>query len=164
LEDAVIFDEKIENSNAFTHQRRRWISSQFLYFRKFWKKGVKALFAGNFDYFNLSFCHNLMLPRMLLIASICLFTLLSAIFHAYTWIPFTAWAILFLMNAVSLALPLPAVFYRRYLFTALLSLPKAIGIMVLLIFRLKGANNTFIHTKHNKTDIDNPLLHGARKN
>lgn len=164
LEDALIFDEKIENPNAFSNQRRRWISSQFVYLRMFWKKGLKALFKGNFDYFNLSFCHNLMLPRMLLIAAICLLTLLSAIFHAYTFIPFTAWAILFVMNAISLALPLPWIFYRKYFFTALLILPKAIGIMVMLVFRLKGANNTFIHTKHNKTDIDNPLLHASRKN
>jgi hypothetical protein len=68
------------------------------------------------------------------------------------------------MNAISLALPLPWIFYRKYFFTALLILPKAIGIMVMLVFRLKGANNTFIHTKHNKTDIDNPLLHASRKN
>ncbi len=33
--------------------------------------------------------------------------------------------------------------------------------MVAIMFRLKGANKTFIHTKHTKTGIDNPLLDGT---
>lgn len=164
LESALIFDEKIENPAAFSNQRRRWISSQFLYFRRFWKPGVKMLLKGNVDYFNLAFCHNLMMPRMLLIAAICFFTLIAAIFHAYLAVPLIWWAVLFLLNAISLALPLPAAFYRRYLGTALLNLPKAIWMMVLLLFRIKGANKTFIHTQHNKTEINNPLLNVASKN
>lgn len=163
LESALIFDEKIEDQTAFSNQRRRWISSQFLYLRKFWKEGFRMLFKGNVDYFNLSFCHNLMMPRMLLIAAIFFFTLLAAIFHQYLAVPFICWAVLFVLNAISLALPLPGIFYRRYLFTALLSLPKAIWLMVLLLFKIKGANKTFIHTHHNKTDINNPLLNVARK-
>jgi hypothetical protein len=35
--------------------------------------------------------------------------------------------------------------------------------MVALVFKLKGANKTFIHTQHTKTEIDNPLLDAARK-
>jgi hypothetical protein len=45
----------------------------------------------------------------------------------------------------------------------LLGLPRAAFIMVMLLFRLKGANNRFIHTKHTKTEIDNPLLDVAGK-
>ncbi len=163
LESALIFDEKIENPEAFSNQRRRWISSQFLYFRQFWKPGVKMLFKGNIDYFNLSFCHNLMMPRMLLVAAITFFSALAGIFHSYLAVPFIYWAVLFALNAISLALPLPLEFYRRYLLTALLHLPRAIGIMVMLLFRIKGANKTFIHTQHHKTEIDNPLLNVDRK-
>ncbi len=163
-EDALIFDEKVEHSEAFSNQRRRWISSQFLYFRRFWKPGVKMLLKGNVDYFNLAFCHNLMLPRMLLIAGICFVAACSFVFSSYVHIPLWYWGALFLLNAMSLALPLPALFYRKYLFTALLNLPKAVWMMVLLLFRIKGANKTFIHTQHNKTDINNPLLNVARKN
>jgi len=52
----------------------------------------------------------------------------------------------------------PVLFFRKYLLSALLGMPRAIFIMVSLLFRLKGANNRFIHTKHTKTGIDNPLL------
>ncbi|WP_298713257.1 glycosyltransferase family 2 protein [Chitinophaga sp.] len=164
LEDALIFDEKVENSAAFSNQRRRWISSQFLYFRQFWKPGLQNLLKGNFDYFNLAFCHNLMLPRMLLIAAIVFLAACSLVFGSFLTIPLWCWGALFLLNMVSLALPLPALFYRRYMLTAMLSLPKAMWMMVMILFRIKGANKSFIHTQHHKTDINNPLLNVARKN
>lgn len=163
LEDACIFDEKVESPAAFENQRKRWVSSQFVYLRTYWVKGWTQLWKGNLNYFNLSICQNILLPRMILLAGITTCTVLSLFLGQFLWISATWWILAFVLNIISLLLPLPRLFFTRYFFTALLGLPRAVYIMVSLLFRLKGANNTFIHTKHTKTGIDNPLLDAARK-
>lgn len=164
LEEAVIFDEKVESSGDFSNQRRRWLSAQMVYLRKFWKEGWRQLFRGNVDYFNMAVCQNLMMPRMLLMASMILFTVLAFFIPASViTIPFSWWAVLFVLNCISLLLPIPVVFFRKYMIRAIISLPKAMIIMVMLLFKMKGANKTFIHTRHTKTGINNPLLDAARK-
>ncbi|QEH42589.1 glycosyltransferase family 2 protein [Chitinophaga sp. XS-30] len=163
LEDAHIFDEKVESSATFSNQRKRWMSSQFVYLRTYWTRGWKALFRGNLDYFNLAVCQNLLLPRMLLLAALLGGTFIYLLLFRYLEIPLTWWLAALVLNGVSLLLPIPRKFFSKYLLTAMLSLPRAMGIMVLLLFRLKGANKTFIHTKHTKTAIDNPLLNATRE-
>lgn len=163
LEDAQVFDEKVEHAATFEHQRRRWLSSQLVYLRHYWKKGWRELFRGNVDYFNLAVCQNLLLPRLLLVVCVTAITLLYLLLHNYLLLPLAWWAALWACNCISLLLPIPGRFFSRYLLTALLGLPRAAYIMITLLFRLKGANNRFIHTKHTKTEIDNPLLDVAGK-
>jgi cellulose synthase/poly-beta-1,6-N-acetylglucosamine synthase-like glycosyltransferase len=163
LEDARVFDEKVEHAATFEHQRRRWLSSQLVYLRQYWKKGWQQLFKGNIDYFNLAVCQNILMPRLLLVVSVTVITLLYILLHHYLLLPLAWWIALWVCNCVSLLLPIPRKFFSRYLLTALLGLPRAAFIMVMLLFRLKGANNRFIHTKHTKTEIDNPLLDVAGK-
>lgn len=158
LEDAQVFDEKVEQPEAFENQRRRWLSSQLVYLRQYWKKGWKELFRGNVDYFNLAVCQNLLMPRLLLLVSVTVITVLYILLHHYLLLPAVWWVALWVCNFISLLLPVPVLFFRKYLLSALLGMPRAIFIMVSLLFRLKGANNRFIHTKHTKTGIDNPLL------
>src|SRR5690606_11380543 len=68
LENAIIFDEKVENAHAFKQQRNRWVSSQFIYLKRFFKKGIQQLFKGNLNYFNLAIANNIIVPRAFLIA------------------------------------------------------------------------------------------------
>ena len=66
LEDALIFDEKVSSSGAFQQQRRRWVSSQFIYLRRFFVPAFAELMRGNVSYFNLAVLCNLVLPRAFL--------------------------------------------------------------------------------------------------
>ena len=163
LEDAYVFDEKITHAAVFENQRKRWMSSQLVYLRTFWKKGWAELFKGDLNYFNLAVCQNALLPRMLLLAALTFGTVLCFLLQSFILVPVYYWLVLFALNIISLLLPIPGKFFTRYLFTAMLTLPRAIGIMILLLFRLKGADKTFIHTTHTQTGIDNPLLDAARK-
>jgi cellulose synthase/poly-beta-1,6-N-acetylglucosamine synthase-like glycosyltransferase len=163
LEDAYVFDEKITHAAVFENQRKRWMSSQLVYLRTFWSKGWGELFRGNINYFNLAVCQNALLPRMLLLAALTGMTVFGFILQSYLLIPAALWLALFVLNMLSLLLPIPKKFFSKYLFTAAITLPRAIGIMILLLFRLKGADKTFIHTTHTQTGIDNPLLDAARK-
>lgn len=163
LEDAYVYDEKITHAAVFENQRKRWMSSQLVYLRTFWGRGWAALFSGNVNYFNLAVCQNALLPRMLLLAALTVCTVIGFLLQRFTPMHYYWWVALFGLNILSLLLPIPGKFFTKYLFTAMLTLPRAVGIMILLLFRLKGADKTFIHTTHTQTGIDNPLLDAARK-
>ncbi|HJT73485.1 MAG TPA: hypothetical protein VJ720_05690, partial [Chitinophaga sp.] len=160
---ALIFDEKVENAAAFENQRRRWLSSQFVYLRQYWSTGFRALLKGRIDYFYMAVGQNMLLPRMLLLAGVLFMAFIYLLAGKWLNIPFYAWLLMTGAYTISLLLPLPGKFYSRYMPTVLLHLPRVIGIMLSLMFKLKGANKTFIHTKHSKTNIDNPLIHVAGK-
>lgn len=152
LPDARIYDEKVEKAAVFQNQRKRWIASQFKYLQKYFRRGVKAFFEGRWAYANSALLRNMQLPRVLnlgLLFFICLFTLLLA---PYLMIPAGVWWALLGFNALSLLLAVPKGLYTRELFRALLSLPKAFGIMLLLLFKLKGADKQFIHTPHTSSE------------
>lgn len=154
LEDAFIFDEKVENSQAFTNQRRRWIASQFVYLRKYFRKGTKALFAGNFDYFNASVLYNIFLPRIVNLGLIVILTIVSLALSGPKATNFWLWCAILFVYVMSLVIAIPKTFFTKKLLGALRSLPKVFLIMFTLLFRLKGADKKFIHTEHTKVDID----------
>jgi len=158
MEHALVFDEKIDNPAAFAKQRKRWLAAQYSYLWQYRANGWAALKQGNFDYLNLFVFHNLMPPRMLLLAYLTFMPVLCLVLGRYLTLPVTYWLVLWALNACSLLLPIPRRFFARYFVQAVLNLPRAIGIMLALLFRLKGAENTFIHTSHHKTAINNPLV------
>ena len=159
LENAVIFDEKVENSKAFTNQRRRWIASQFIYLRKYFRKGMAALFAGNFDYFNASVLYNIFLPRIINLGLLFLITassfMVSNLLPVHPWL----WAALLFLFLLSLVIAIPMKFFNSKLLNALLSLPQVFFIMFTLLFKLKGADKRFIHTEHTRADVDDNITY-----
>lgn len=163
LESALIFDEKVANAAAFENQRRRWVSSQFVYLRQYLGEGFRALLRGKIDYFYMATAQNMLLPRMLLVAGMVFMTAVYLLLGKYLYIPALYWVIATLAYAVSLLLPLPGKFFTNYMWVVIRNLPRVIGIMLAVVFKLKGANKTFIHTAHSKTEINNPLLNVSRK-
>lgn len=155
LESALVFDEKVESAHAFQQQRKRWVSSQFIYLRQFLAPALKQLLKGNASYFNLAIANNLVLPRAFLFLLVPLLVVLS-FFLGQTWVL----AALFLLftYGLSLVLALPKELVNRDLAKALIRLPKAVWMMAGTIFQVKKSNKTFIHTVHTKTEISNPLF------
>jgi len=155
LEDAIVFDEKVDSAQAFRQQRKRWVSSQFIYLKQFFAPAMRQLFRGNISYFNLAIANNLVLPRAFL------FILLPLLFVA-GWIVSTAWGLaatlLGLLYLAALVLALPQELVNRDFYNALLRLPRAVLLMAGTVFGMKKANKTFIHTVHTKTEINNPLF------
>jgi cellulose synthase/poly-beta-1,6-N-acetylglucosamine synthase-like glycosyltransferase len=160
LHDALVFDEKVNSSHAFRQQRKRWVSSQFIYLKKYFFEGIRQLFKGNISYFDLAIVKNLILPRAFLFV---LFPLLF-LFSLAMGIGWTLASLaLGLAYIASLWLSLPVELINRDLVNALGRLPQAIGLMVGTLFGLKKANQTFIHTVHTKTEINNPLFNEQGK-
>lgn len=160
LEDALIFDEKVDNSNAFKEQRKRWLLSQFIYLKQYFFKGCTQLLKGNVSYFNLAVANNLVPPRAFLIAGLPLLIVASY----FIQIPAIFYASIFLLMAyaVSMIIAVPSELKNKDLLNALLQLPKAILLMIGNLFRMKKAKTVFIHTVHTKNEITNPLyrMHG----
>jgi cellulose synthase/poly-beta-1,6-N-acetylglucosamine synthase-like glycosyltransferase len=93
LEEALMFDEKVENAAAFENQRKRWLSSQLVYLRQYFMKGFRALLRGRIDYFYMAVGQNMLLPRMLLLAGLFFMSVIYLVLGHFLTIPFYAWAI-----------------------------------------------------------------------
>lgn len=155
LDDALVFDEKVDSSSAFQQQRKRWVSSQFIYLKQFFRPAMRQLFKGNLSYVNLAIANNLVLPRAFLLIVLPLLTI-AGYFVGHPWAIGSMWVLI--VYLLSLLIALPAILVNRDLLVAVLRLPKAIVMMVLALFQIKKANKTFIHTVHTKTEVSNTLF------
>jgi len=150
---ALVFDEKIESSEAFKKQRRRWLHSQFSYPVKYFIPAMKQLIKGNLDYFNLGVVYFLFPTRMLALGLLGCLSLISILLREYMAVPYYWWTLLFIIYAFSLMICLPLKFYNRSLLKAVINLPLVFINTLLLLFKLKGANKSFIHTSHSSSEV-----------
>lgn len=151
LDDAMVYDEKIQQADAFGNQRRRWLSAQLHYFRKDFLNALKnLLLKGNMDYFDKAI-QFIQPPRVLLLGSVIIFgvAFVAANFLFHTGTTFSLlWLIIGTACFLSFILSVPRRFYNAQTWRALLSLPKGMLMMMLSLLKIRGANKKFIHTKH----------------
>jgi cellulose synthase/poly-beta-1,6-N-acetylglucosamine synthase-like glycosyltransferase len=160
LEDALVFDEKVDSSHAFQQQRKRWVSSQFIYLKQFFVPAFGKLFRGNFSYFNLAVANNLVLPRAFLFMLLPLLAIGGFFIRPFWGIAALGVGVLYFLGLV---MGVPGELVNKDLLKAVMRLPKAIIVMAGTIFQLKKANKTFIHTVHTKTKVSNSLFNDTRK-
>jgi cellulose synthase/poly-beta-1,6-N-acetylglucosamine synthase-like glycosyltransferase len=146
--DAVVFDEKVSRSQSFQNQRKRWISSQYIYLAKYFREGCVALFKGDFVFFNSAVLRNIQLPRLINLGLLTLLMIVSLFLHNDLIFGREIWIALFLLNSFSILISIPREFYSTKMLRAFFDLPGIFINMVLLLFRLKDANKKFIHTQH----------------
>lgn len=141
--DTYVMDEKVGSMEVFKKQRTRWISSQFFYLRKYFWKGIGSLLRGDLVYFNSSILRNIQLPRLLNVGLLGVVTFIMLFVGHWP-----IWIALLVTNVVIIFGAIPARFYNKQLFKALLELPSVFLNMFLILFKLKNANKKFIHTPH----------------
>ncbi|WMJ73212.1 glycosyltransferase family 2 protein [Cytophagaceae bacterium ABcell3] len=159
LESALVYDEKVENPEVFKNQRRRWMSAQIIFLKKYFLEGVRHLFSkGNIDFFDKVFQFTL-LPRVMLLFSVIGLSVVAFflnIFIGYSMAPGTLfWLGLAGLNVLSIFLAIPDKFYNKQTFRAALHVPKAVVLMFMNLFKLKGADKKFIHTPHSGSADNN---------
>jgi cellulose synthase/poly-beta-1,6-N-acetylglucosamine synthase-like glycosyltransferase len=152
--NAIVYDEKVSQSKAFTNQRKRWISSQYFYLRKYFASGLSALLKGNFTFFNSAVLRNIQLPRLINIGLLSMLTLSLFFVKEFLYFGYSIWLVLFISNTLSILISIPGEFYTKKLALAVLSLPSVFMNMLLLLFKLKDANKKFIHTPHGITQAE----------
>ncbi len=144
LQETPVYDEKIRKPEAFAKQRKRWLSAQFVYLRRFGPEIPWAIRNGRFDFLD-KIMQTAMPPRILFLGGTFLLALLTFILLR----PLSAkWLCLWLTVCCTLAIAIPARLWNRKLFTAALYAGQAFLLMFLTLFRIKGANRRFIHTSH----------------
>jgi len=151
LQDAFVLDEKIQKSSGFSKQRKRWLSTQFVYFRQYFFSGLTQLVKyGNINFFD-KLVQMIILPRVLLLGLTIIFTILYLLnayfFGIITSISATSWVINTSLLFIGFLLAIPSSFYNIKTLNAMLALPSAFFRMFLLLFKLKGANKKYIHTE-----------------
>jgi cellulose synthase/poly-beta-1,6-N-acetylglucosamine synthase-like glycosyltransferase len=156
--NAVVFDEKVDKPEVFEKQRTRWISSQFYYVKKYFAKGWRELFKGNFSYFNATVLRNIQLPRLMNLGLLTVITLTTVIFSSYVYIKPAVWVLLFMLNVAAMFFAIPRKQYNVNLLKSVLLVPTIFFKMAKLLFRLKGANKTFIHTPHGQLEHSDPKI------
>ncbi len=151
--DAIVKDEKVQKSEVFANQRRRWLSAQFIYFGKnIGSAIVHLLTKANFDYFD-KVIQMGQLPRIILLGLIGLITMFYALVNIVFpenifFTNFYQWALMLLIIVLALLFSVPKVFYNKTTLNALLTLPKGFILMFVSMLKFKGANKKFIHTQH----------------
>jgi cellulose synthase/poly-beta-1,6-N-acetylglucosamine synthase-like glycosyltransferase len=148
VKDAIVLDEKVDNPEVFENQRKRWMSSHYIYFKKFFGKGMTSLIKGNFSIFNIAVLYNIQLPRMMNLGLLTIMAAFSIVARNYLFLPFWYWTLLLVLYASSFMLAVPISFLNRSFFKAILTAPRAFITIFALHFKLKGANKKFIHTPH----------------
>jgi len=148
-EDALVYDEKVQNIEVFGNQRKRWLSSQLSIFKEFFFPSFIELFKnGNIDYFNKAF-QSALIPRVLLLGFLFVMTMLGFLLPLFP--SGYLWAALFAIYIITLMVAVPSRFYNKKLLLAILQIPKVFLKMFMLLFKLKGADKTFINTPHTTT-------------
>ncbi|TFF34724.1 glycosyltransferase [Mucilaginibacter psychrotolerans] len=144
-ERAIVYDEKIAKQGNFENQRRRWLSAQVHYMQRYLIDGFVQLGKGNVDFFD-KVIQTLLLPRVLMLGITGMLFLLSLIPGA--GLPVVYWFGLCVATYAAVMISVPRRYVNKQLLTAILNLPLAFFSMFKLLFKLKGANKTFIHTPH----------------
>ncbi|WP_248722645.1 glycosyltransferase [Seonamhaeicola sp. ML3] len=155
LNDALVYDEKVQKAEVFGNQRRRWLSAQLHYFRKDIFIALKELLTkGNLDYFDKAI-QFIQPPRILLLGAVMFFGF-GFLFLNFTMENFAFnlyWVVLITACILSFVFSVPKYFYNTKTLKALISLPKGMMLMLLSLLKIKGANKTYIHTQHTTTNI-----------
>jgi len=156
LEDAIVLDEKVQKEAVFENQRRRWLSAQLVYFKRFALDGfVQFISRFNIDYFDKVY-QMIQPPRILLLgllsiitmASGLLWVLLDATISESFAIPFAWWFSTWVFTVAALLFSIPGNLYSIKTFSAILSLPRGFWLMLKSLLKIRDANKTFIHTQH----------------
>jgi cellulose synthase/poly-beta-1,6-N-acetylglucosamine synthase-like glycosyltransferase len=158
VDDAYVLDEKVQKLEVFESQRKRWLAAQFIYFKRFFFIGIKKLILqGNIDFFD-KVCQMIAPPRVLLIgitAIISVITMAIGLLFpemSFFTIHYFYWLAIFLTVVLAFIFGIPLKFYNQQTFKALITLPKVFVTMFLSLFKLKGANDKFLHTEHGKIE------------
>lgn len=150
LHNAYVLDEKVQKSEVFSNQRRRWLSAQFVYLRKyFFISFIHLIKHGNIEFFNKAF-QFAQLPRILILG---LVYILAPLFIWFNFsqsqnVAYWFWVGVFVLTNLTFVFSVPRKFYNFKTVKALLHLPMGIILMALSLLKIKGANKKFIHTAH----------------
>jgi len=149
IEDAFVYDEKVQSARVLEKQRTRWISAQLQYARRFWTRDFFKTFSFGVHYFDYAL-QTLLLPRLLLVVATMLIPVVFIFLYLVAGIKsFPSWGVWGGLSIVCwLGLFMSA--YRSVssheILIALRGLPKAFWSFLRALLKSSSGNREFIHT------------------
>lgn len=149
---AMVYDEKTSEKNVFVNQRRRWLSAQFVYLRRYFLSGFSEFFRHkNADYLD-KVVQMALPPRIINLGLVTFFSLLSwGFFLLREQAPITVavfWTANLIALMVSFTLTVPGRYFWSNPVKIILALPSGFFSMFKALFKTRKANKNFIHTPH----------------
>lgn len=149
IEDALVFDEKVQSEAVLEVQRTRWISSQIRYAREYWIQGFLKTMSSGIHYFELAI-QTLILPRVLLLLALFLAVAAGLVFHfvfgAVFFPSLSLWSTLLLLYLFSLLISIWGRLPLSKILKASFSLPLTVLSVLKALFKSKGNHAEFIRT------------------
>ncbi len=153
-EDAVVYDEKVDDGEALEKQRTRWIFTYFTYFNdslKLFVDGILKLHTGR-----LLLGFNMLKPPLFLtLALALLITIIS--FFVMPVVGFS-WVIILFLFAINFVLIIITQSKQKGMVKALVHTPKMILRQCASLLKIKKANKNFLKTEHRKIIYIEDLL------
>jgi cellulose synthase/poly-beta-1,6-N-acetylglucosamine synthase-like glycosyltransferase len=146
LNDAFVYDEKVQESDVFMVQRARWLATQFIFARLYFLPGIREFFKkGNVDFLD-KVIQQFLPPRIFLLGFLILISVLSAILNplacTFAWLGLTVTCILTLLFST------PKRFYNIRTLKAVFRLPEGFFMMLVSLSRMYKAQKKWDHTVH----------------
>jgi cellulose synthase/poly-beta-1,6-N-acetylglucosamine synthase-like glycosyltransferase len=148
IEDAYIYDEKVQRKEVFEKQRTRWLGTQVDHLKSFLSPDMKQMRTHKLFLHKLFQC--IFLPRLLLmlvfllVIAICIMTIITGfpvLAPDWPW-----WLSLVGMYALTMFIAIPSAFYNRQTLSALSRIPVLMFSMVKALLNIKKHKTGFLHT------------------
>lgn len=148
LDNVYVYDEKTQGEKGFYNQRRRWLATQFAQWKRVFKDLPGAIFSLNVDYSD-KLVQWLLPPRLILFGGIII---MGSMMQIIDWPLALKWWGLFILIGVTLCLAIPDKMVDEEFKKSIRKLPILFIMMVINLFRMKGANSKFVHTEKKVTE------------
>ncbi len=145
IDDALVYDEKVQNEEVFEKQRTRWIAAQFKYLRQNFVSGIVYLFKGNVDYANKVF-QALLPPRIILLGMFLFFSFISLFFANKTLLQLSFGQLFALLFTFYISTP--AFLKKLITWKEISLLPSLFFRFIRAILKMGEAKKKFLHTPH----------------
>ncbi|HRJ30931.1 MAG TPA: glycosyltransferase family 2 protein [Cyclobacteriaceae bacterium] len=153
----LVYDEKVESTEAYKNQRKRWIAGQYGVLKKYLVKSFVLLFKGNINFFNSAFIQNVFPSRIISLTSLLAISIVSIFIFKISGITIR-WCALTLIYSFALILSTPRIFFTKKLIKSLSIIPVVFVRTIQSLFQSRNASKTFIHTEHKQREIDSTFL------
>lgn len=153
-EDAIVFDEKVDDGAALEKQRTRWIFTYFTYFKdssKLFLNGLKTVHIGR-----LLLGFNMLRPPLFL--TLIAAMLMTVICFFIKPVVALIWVVILFLFALNFVLIIVTQSKQEGMAKALIHTPKMIIRQCASLLKIKKANKNFLKTEHRKIIYIEDLL------
>lgn len=160
IEDAYVYDEKVQSGQVLEKQRTRWLSAQLQYAVRFWIKEPVGTCTSNIHYFDYAL-QTLLIPRVVLLGVTFLLSavviLLQILFRISPFPGLSTWLIIFAGCILSLMLSLHGRLSLKEIWCGIRYLPHAFIAFSRAMSRSKAGQQEFIHTPKDYSNLSKSL-------